>query len=459
MKHTLPGVVFFLAATTASADAIDERITRALARGHVPGAAIAVVEDGRISKIGVYGKANLEWNVDVDKDTSFQLASATKIFTGIALMRLVEQGRVSLDDPLTRFYPAAPVAWSRIRIRQLADHTSGLSDDLGQPRPQSVAAIVAAAQAKPLAYEPGSQSRYGFTDFVVLRAVLEQVSGKTLPELFRDEIFKPLGLGNPRFAYARNDGPSIRSADIVPHRASVHAWKDGRQRVSDFLYGEQGYGAGGLYASIQDLADVFVAIDRGHLLKPESWTALQTPPTLPDGKRGGFGIGWTARTYHGTPVIGHSGGPALADILRVDARKLTIIALTNQQRYYPLLAEAVADLYLPPAAATKALRDRNPALTATMRSVLADAAAAKVDRTRFGGADAESTIGFLGDFGAALLAALGPIRRVDLIADGGDGDRIRRTYRIGFEERPMDWRLVARQDGRIEALHPIGEGE
>jgi len=459
MKTLLLGTALFLAAATAHADAIDERIVRSLARGHVPGAAVAVVEDGRISKIGVYGKANLEWNVDVDEDTSFQLASATKIFTGIALMRLVEQGRLSLDDPLTRFYPAAPAAWERIRVRQLANHTSGLSDDLGQPRPQTVAAIVAAAQATPLAYEPGSRSRYGFTDFVVLRAVLEQVSGKPLPDLFRDEIFRPLGLTNPRFANARNEGPSIRSADVVPHRASIHAWKNGQQRVSDFLYGEQGYGAGGLYASIRDLAEVFVAIDRGRLLKPESWKALQTPPTLPDGKRGGFGVGWTARTYHGMPVVGHSGGPALADILRVDARKLTIVVLTNQQRYYPLLAETVADLYLPPGKAAKALRDRNPALTEAMRNVLADAARGKVEPARFDGADAAATTGFLGDFGAALLEALGPIRHVDLVAETREGDRIRRTYRIGFEERSMHWRLVARPDSRIEALHPVGEDE
>lgn len=79
----------FLVATTASADALDDRIRRALARGHVPGAAVAVVEDGRIRRIATFGKANLEWDIDVGEDTSFQLASATKIFTGIALMRLV----------------------------------------------------------------------------------------------------------------------------------------------------------------------------------------------------------------------------------------------------------------------------------------------------------------------------------------------------------------------------------
>src|SRR5690606_2871069 len=154
----------------------------------------------------------------------------------------------------------------------------------------------------------------------------------------------------------------------------------------------------------------------------------------------GFAIGWTTRTYRGTRVIGHSGGPALADILRVDARKLTIIVLTNQQRYYPLLAEAVADLYLPPGESAPTRHAAHPALTMAMRQVLREAANGQVDKARFTASGAEQSIGFLGDFGAVLLEALGPVQRVDLIAHTEKGDRIERTYRIGFEERPMHWR-------------------
>ena len=459
MKCAFLAITLLLCASASRADPIDDVVRDALARSHIPGAAVAVVERGRIVKLAAYGMANLEWQAAVDVDTAFQLASATKIFTGIALMRLVEHGRLSLDDPLTKFFADAPASWKAIHVAQLATHTSGLDDDLGQPRPQTVEAIVAAAKQRPLLYVPGSEARYGFTDFVVLRAVMEIAAGKPLPEIFDDEIFKPLHLGAPRFAFARNDGPSIRSADVVPHRASIHAWSDGHQRVSDFLYGEPGYGAGGLHASIRDLVTLFVALDRGTLLEADSWRTLQTPPLLADGRRAGFGIGWTTRRYRGATVVGHSGGPALADILRVDARQLTIIVLCNQQRYYPLLAEAIADLYLPPAPAAAAIDDARPALTALLRTTLRDAAAARIDGATFERGTANTSFGFLGDFGRALLDAVGPLGTSDLLSDHLDGERRVRTYRLAFAHKTMTWRLETNAAGRIEVLRPTAEDD
>jgi CubicO group peptidase (beta-lactamase class C family) len=452
-------VALLLSASAACADPVDDVVRDAMARSHIPGAAVAVVEHGRVVKLAAYGVANLEWQAPVDLDTAFQLASATKVFTGIALMRLVERGKLSLDDPLTRFFPDAPASWKAIRVAQLATHTSGLDDDLGQPRPQTVDGILAAARQRRLVYAPGSEARYGFTDFVVLRAVLEIAAGKPLPTIFEDEIFKPLHLDGPRFAFARNEGPSIRAADIVPHRASIHAWHDGRQRISDFLYGEQGYGAGGLYASIRDLAAVFAALDRGTLLEAASWRALTTAPVLADGRRGGFGIGWTTRRYRGTTVVGHSGGPALADILRVDGRPLTIVVLCNQQRYYPLLAEAIADLYLPSAPRPPSIVDTTPALTALLRTTLHDAATGRLDANVFERANANPSAGFLGDFGRALLDAVGPVGTIDLLADRRDGERRVRTHRVSFAHKTMTWRLETNAAGRIETLRPAGEDE
>src|SRR5829696_1992686 len=149
------------------ADPIDDILREQMAVSHIPGAAIAVVERGKAVKLRGYGEATLEWPSPVDEDTRFQLASATKLFTGVLLMRLVERKALSLDDPIARFFDGAPSDWRRIRVRQLANHSSGLTEDLGTPGPKTVEAIVAAAMARPLAYEPGTESRYGFTDFVV----------------------------------------------------------------------------------------------------------------------------------------------------------------------------------------------------------------------------------------------------------------------------------------------------
>ena len=133
------------AAVPPRADQVDNIVSKQMKVSHLPGVAAAIVDKGRVTKLSSYGDANLEWPARVDPDTRFQLASATKVFTGILLMRAVEQGRLSLDDPISNFFPGAPESWSRIHVRQLANHTSGLNEDLGQPGPKTLAEAVAAS--------------------------------------------------------------------------------------------------------------------------------------------------------------------------------------------------------------------------------------------------------------------------------------------------------------------------
>lgn len=310
--------------------------------------------------------------------------------------------------------------------------------------------------ATPLAYEPGARSEYGFVDFLVLRAIMEQVSGKALPQIFNDEIIAPLGLRDTRFAYAR-DANRIRSAAMVPQRASIYAWADGEQRVSDYLYGEIGYAAGGLYSSARDMAALFAAIDSEQLISRESISELEHAARLNDGEAGGFGIAWTVRTHHGAAVVGHSGGPALADVLRVRDDNLTIVVLTNQQRLYPLLAEEIADEFLPPAARPNGIRDRAPSHTRAMRTALAQAAAGALDTSTFTESGQNGAVSFLNDFGAALLEAVGPIERMTLVAEQARPPGVERVYAVDFEHRLMFWRLVVDADGRIVELAPTAE--
>jgi len=443
------------AAAPARADAIDDYVRSQMTVSHIPGVAVAVVRRGKVETVRSYGLANLEWNVAVGPDTRFQTASATKIFTGIALMRLVEAGKLRLDATLDQYFPDAPAAWREISLLQLASHSSGLSDRLPEHE-DTVAATVAAAMKTPLAYPPGTETRYGFTDFVVLRAVMEKVAGKGIAAIFRDEICAPLGLKDTGFSFERQYGP-VRSALPLANRASIHAWKDGEQRVSSFLYGETGYAAGGLFSSARDLAALFAALDRGELLKPGSMKLLQTPPLLKTGKPAGFGVGWSASSYRGVKVVGHSGGPALADILHADAEGLTVIALTNQQRFYPLLAQGVADFYLPAGPALRALPDRRPALTALMQTALAESAAGKLDRNRYAAAAMDGLVPFLEDFGQALLVAVGPVRQATLIEDRAEKSGRARRYAIDFERKRMFWLFATDAMGKIADLHPVGE--
>ena len=443
---SLAAVLF--AAVPARIDQIDVIVTEQMKVSHLPGVAVAIVDNGRVTKLATYGDANLEWPARVDPDTRFQLASATKVFTGILLMHAVEQGRLSLDDAISNFFPDAPESWSRIRVRQLANHTSGLNEDLGQPRPTTVAAAVAASMKQPLAYEPGTEARYGFTDFTILRAIIEKVGGAPLPQLLDRELAKPLGLAETGFAMAEDDG-TVRTGELIHKRASIYSWSNDRQRTSDFFFEPLGYGAGGLFSSVRDLARLFAAIDAGKVLKPGSLIAIATPATLPNGRKAGFGIGWTVRDYHGVPVVGHSGGPALADILRIPSQGRTIIVLTNQQMFFPVLAERIADLTIPALPLTGIADDR-PAVAANLRGLF-DALAVRGDDRRFAAEGHNPGEPLRSGFGKALLEAVGPLERAILVRIESDGARV---YRLVFQRKQWDWIVKVDSTDRIADMRP-----
>lgn len=440
-----------LSAPDPDPDKIDLIVRRQMDLNHIPGVAVAVVERGRIVKIAAYGTANLERNAPVGIDTRFQLASATKMFTGMLLMRLVEQGKLSLDDPVTRWLPDAPASWSAIRVRQLADHTSGLAEQRGATRNATVDDILSTAMAAPLAYVPGSEARYGFTDFTVLRVILEKAGGDTLPRLLQKQLFEPLDMRSTAFANASDDG-TVRIGDLLPRRAQIYGLRNDTLTTSDFFFAPQGYGAGGLYSSIDDLAKLFASVDAGRLLTPESVRELEEPAKLASGKRAPFGLGWIARSYRGATLAGHSGGPALADIWRIEDRKLTIVVLTNQQVLHPQMAEAIVDTFLPPLAPEPVVVDDRPAIAANIRIAVTKAAAGDSGAAAAfapSGQDAASSLG--SPFARAMLRGMGALRLVELLQVKADGER---RYRLGFQYKTVVWLASADADGRLARFRP-----
>lgn len=445
-----------LAAGPVLADPVDDLVETYMEASHIPGAAIAVIEDGRITKLAGYGSANLEWDAPVTPDTPFQTASASKIFAGVVLMRLVEQGALSLDAPLTKFFDGAPDAWAGITVRNLASHTSGLAEVRNRASGATPAEVAAEAMLLPLAYPTGTESRYGLTDFVVMTAIMEKISGLTYPELVRREVSEPLGLNHTGFTLLR-EGGMVRTAEIMPGRARVYGWRGGVQRDEDALYPIHTYSAGGLYSSARDIATLMAALEGGRLLTPQSFALLTTPAKLNDGRDGGFGVGWTFDRYNGMATVGHTGGPALADVMYVPSKGLTVIALTNQRRFYPLLSHAIADLELPaPPPEAAAMDDARPAQTTALRATLEAAAEGRLDPAAFTEQDRAGAVGFYGDFGQAMLTAVGPIRTITLETERTLPDgQLRRVYRIAFERRMI--RFVVRTDaaGLFAEIRPL----
>ena len=445
----------FLWTGGAVADPVDDIVQGYMQAAHIPGAAVAVIDDGRLVKLEGYGQANLEWDTPVTPDTPFQTASASKVVAGVVLMRLVEQGTLSLDAPISTFFEGAPESWRTISVRHLAGHTSGLGEVRGLPNTATTVEVAAEAMKLPLAYPTGTESRYGLTDFVVMTAIMERASGLSYPELVRREVVEPLGLTHTGFTMMRETGP-VRAAEVMEGRARVYGWRDGVQRDEEFIYPVHAYAAGGLYSSARDLATLMAALEEGRLLGPESFALLTAPAKLNDGRNGSFGVGWTFDRYNGLATVGHTGGPALADVMYVPSENLTVIALTNQRRFYPLLSHAIADLRLPVPRPVPAIADARPELTAKVRGMLEAAVAGRVDPAAFAADARDGVVGFYRDFGQAMLASVGPLQTVDLMDErAGEVGELRRRYRVRFERRALDFVVRTDAAGLFSEVRPL----
>lgn len=444
----------------AAADPIDDYLTQQMERNRIPGLSVAVVRNGKVKKLKAYGMANLEWNARATNDTAYPLASATKPLTGTALLLLIQEGRISLDDSVRKHLPGVPESWSGITIRHLATHSAGIPDDLGPTPVRTAEEGVRAAYALPLEYAPGTRSSYGSSGYIVLQHILEKVTGKPLPELLRERLFQPLGMKNTRFSNETDRGPA-RVADIVPNRASVYNWEGGEQRVFSFLFAPHSYSAGGLYSSAADLARWITALDGGNLLTAQSLERMWTPPIFGEGSGaapGSFAIGWTVQQYRGRRTVGHSGGPALSDILRFPEEKLTIIVLANQQMMYPYLAQGVADLLIPASSLPdKGMEDRDEATTTLLKAVLADAAHGTADPARFTPEAQQQIVPVLTGFALPFFRSLEPLGRFTLLEEREKGDVRTRRYRAWYGKKPILWRFDLTREGKIISMQPTPE--
>jgi len=441
----------FFAISMALADPVDDYLKLQMERNHIPGLVVAVVKNGHVLKLKAYGKANLEWDAPVTTDTRFQLASTTKALTGTALMTLVQAGKIGLDDPLSKYLQDAPPAWRGITIRQLATHSSGIPDLPGLDlSPETTVAIAVKKVAElPLSHAPGDQAGYGSADFVVLSRIMEVVTGKSFPQLLQSQLFDPLAMKDSAFDEAIQFGPVRRSIPI-PKRASVYYWDTKRQQIHAFIFPSHAYSAGGLYSSVSDLAKWISALDNGKILSSQARATMWTQGKLSNGVSTDWGIGWVSRTYEGRRVVGHSGGPALSDVLHFVDDGLTVIVLQNQQKMYPYLAQGVADIYLPLAKVRPyhPIKDPDPSQTLRFRQLLDSLRRGKLDTKPFA-AGHEDLIQDVSNLLGPYSRSLGAMSKFELVEAEGRSFVFAGVY----GRKVVNWLFDLDADGRIVAMN------
>lgn len=442
-----------------AADRIDRFIQREMARAHIPGAAVAVVRDGKIIKLAAYGTADLEAGTQVTRHSPFQIASTTKLMTSTLLMQLVGEGRIDLDAPVARYIDGAPAEWDTMTVRHLASHTSGLPRMAAPPELATPADAVEFAKRQVLAARPGEVAAYGSVDFSILAYIIEKVTGQKLEDALAQRIWTPAGMSETRFA--RNEfspAKDLLRTELVPHRVATYQWTDdGRQLGYRYLYPAYTFAAGGAFTSIHDMAAFLQGIASGKLLAPALAGRMFEPAVLANGKAAGFAVGWTQARYRGVREVGHSGGPALADLRYYPDQKLGVVVLANQRKLVPVLARGVAGMYLPaaPYLGEQGIADNEPARTATVRRVIAQFTAGKADPALFGG-EMTGALKELNDVLPLQLGALAPMTRLVLL-DATPDNRVR-TYRaIHGKDESLRWVVHFDQVGLVTDLDTVDE--
>ncbi len=270
------------------------------------GASALVARNGQVIYKKAFGMANLELNVPMQLDNVFRIGSITKQFTAVAILQLMEQGKLSLQDDITKFIPDYPTHGYKITIEHLLTHTSGIKSYTNMESFGSIMRLdktpeemVNFFKNQPMDFAPGTQWNYNNSGFFLLGYIIEKLSGKTYPQYVEDVFFKPLGMTN---SYYGND------SKLIKNRATGYQKGENGTENADPLSMTQPFAAGSLQSTVEDLYKWNRAVHSYKLLKKETLDKAFTPYKLSDGTATHYGYGWFLDNLQGSVTIEHGGG-------------------------------------------------------------------------------------------------------------------------------------------------------
>jgi CubicO group peptidase (beta-lactamase class C family) len=341
----ITGLAGIAAAQDTAPPGIDEYVKTEMTKERIPGLSLALIKDGRIILAKGYGLANVELQVPVKPETIFQSGSVGKQFTATAVMMLVEEGKLGLEDKISKYFSDAPESWKFITVRHLLTHTSGMTDyprDFDFRRDYTEDELLKRAQAIPLAFQPGEKWQYSNLGFVTLGILIHKVSGKFYGDFLQERIFTPLGMNTARI---------ISEADIVPNRAAGYHLVRGELKNQDWVSPTLNTTAdGALYLTVFDMAKWDAALYTEKLLKKSSIDQMWTPVKLNNGTRQPYGFGWSLGEVRGHHIVRHGGAwqGFKCFILRYPDDKFTVVLFANLiQTNESKLAHDIAAIYIP----------------------------------------------------------------------------------------------------------------
>jgi D-alanyl-D-alanine carboxypeptidase len=425
---------------------IDDAAEKALADSGAPSVSIAVVRDGRIAYAKAYGNARLEPATAARPEMRYSIGSVSKQFMAGAILMLVEDGKLSLDDKVARYLPNLTRA-GEITIRQLLSHTSGYQDyyplDYVAPfmqKPVTADDILKTWAGKALDFGPGTRWQYSNTNYVAAGRILERVAGMSLTSFLHARIFGPLGMTSvidlDQQSLTDSDAAGYTRFGLGPARPVA---PEGRGWL---------FAAGELAMTAQDLARWDIALIEHKLLKPASLDTMMNPVRLKNGAPTGYALGVGVSDANGHPMMQHggavSGFVSLNTVWPDEKAAVVVFANMDGSGAPGSITNQIAPLLLAEAEDPRAAQQLEQA-----RRIFSSLQEGKIDRSLLNpDADAYFTPQVLSD-AAASLGPLGVPESFTQYSVTQRGGMTYRHFRIGFKGKPLYLSTFTTVDGKL----------
>lgn len=424
---------------------IDDAAREALARSGAPSASIAIVLDGKLAYLQAYGNARLGPSVPATPAMRYSIGSISKQFTAAAILMLAEEGKLSLDDHVSKFVPGL-TRGGEVTVRQLLSHTSGYQDywphDYVPPmmlKETASAGILDRWARIPLDFDPGTKWQYSNTNYVIAGLIVEKASGMPLLKFLNQRVFAPLGMKS----IADIDRGKLPEADAGGYaRYALGAPHPAPKEGPGWLFA-----AAELAMTAEDLQKWNISLMRQSLLKPASYQAMETEVRLKNGVGTGYALGLSTGVVNGRRVLRHGGevsGFTASNVVLPDSG-IAVTALTNLDATNAsgLITQAILQLLLP-------ADPPIPADDGLVRKVLAGFARGQIDRSLFtDNANSYFSAEAVKEF-ADSLAPLGELTGLNQSNAGNRGGMIARTYLAQYAKKTLSISIFQMPDGRLE---------
>ena len=424
---------------------LDERITASLKKAGAPSISVAVVQGGKLVYAKAFGSADLENQRAATVETRYAVGSISKQFTAAALLLLQEQGKLSLDDRVSKYFPELTRA-KEITIRQLLSHTSGYEDYAPQDyiipewtQPTTPQATLKRWGTKPLNFDPGTRWQYSNTNYVLAGEIFEKASGQGLVEFLREKIFRPLGMKSA------DDWPPVQPADATAYTRYATGPSRPTKREAEGWY----FAAGELAMTPSDLAKWDIAFLERKILSPRSWEQFTKEVKLANGDSTHYALGLTLSEVSNMPAYTHGG--EVSGFISFNGiyptRNGAVIVLSNQDvvnMVNPVAQQVARLVFLPEA------QQPSEADTKRAQTIVEALQRGEIERGLFtANANSYFTEIALQDCKASL-GPLGKVREVTAVAQNLRGGMTHQSFRVQFEAKSLTLNIYLTSDGRYE---------